>query len=77
MLVLTRKLHQSIQLLDRETGLEISVRVTDIGQGQVGLGIDAPQNVLIVRSEILGTPQAAKFHAAIRPADEPEGASGL
>ena len=48
MLVLSRKLDESIVLGD-----DITVRIISIDKGVVKLGIDAPKNVSIVRSELL------------------------
>ncbi|MFB9973258.1 carbon storage regulator CsrA [Allobacillus sp. SKP2-8] len=47
MLVLTRKTGESIQIGD-----DISIKVVAIEGDQIKLGIDAPQNVDIHRSEI-------------------------
>lgn len=48
MLILTRRVDESIAIGD-----DIIVRVIDIDNGQVRLGIDAPQRVRILRSELL------------------------
>jgi len=48
MLVLARKLDESIVLGD-----DITVRVISIDKGVVKLGIDAPKNISIMRSELL------------------------
>jgi carbon storage regulator CsrA len=48
MLVLARKLNESIVLGD-----EIIVKIISIDKSVVKLGIDAPKNVSIVRSELL------------------------
>lgn len=47
MLVLTRKLNQSITI-----GRDITVRVVEIRGGEVKLGIDAPADVTVDREEI-------------------------
>ena len=47
MLVLARKLHESITIG------EIKITVVDIARGQIRIGIDAPKDVSIVRSELL------------------------
>ena len=49
MLILTRKVNQSI-----ETDNGIKIMVTEIKDNQVKLGIDAPANVTIIRSELKG-----------------------
>ncbi len=48
MLVLSRKLNQSIHIGDG-----ISIRVVRIKGNSIQLGIDAPQDVHVVRSELL------------------------
>ena len=48
MLVLARKAEESIQL-----GEDIIVKVISIDKGVVKLGIDAPKDVNIIRSELL------------------------
>lgn len=48
MLVLARKLDESIVLGD-----DITIKVISIDKGVVKLGIDAPRDVAIVRSELL------------------------
>ncbi len=48
MLVLARKTNESIVLSD-----DIIIRVISIDKGVVKLGIDAPKNISIVRSELL------------------------
>ena len=48
MLVLARKTNESIVLGD-----DITVRIISIDKGVVKIGIDAPKNVTILRSELL------------------------
>jgi carbon storage regulator len=48
MLVLSRKLNERIYIGDN-----ITLTVTRVGAGHVRLGIDAPDDVLIRRSELL------------------------
>jgi carbon storage regulator CsrA len=48
MLVLARKTDESIQLGD-----DIMIKVISIDKGVVKLGIDAPKDVNIIRSELL------------------------
>jgi carbon storage regulator len=48
MLVLSRKLNERIFI-----GHDITIMVTRLGNGQVRLGIEAPQDVLIRRSELI------------------------
>jgi carbon storage regulator CsrA len=56
MLVLTRKSDQSILIGD-----DIEIMVTEIRQGKVRLGINAPRDVLVQRTECAGKfdPRAA------------------
>ncbi|MCK4738257.1 MAG: carbon storage regulator CsrA [Sulfurimonas sp.] len=48
MLVLARKTNESIVLSD-----DIIIKIISIDKGVVKLGIDAPKNISIVRSELL------------------------
>lgn len=51
MLILTRKLNESIQI---GTGPgAIRVKVTQVDRGKIRLGIEAPADVVILRSELL------------------------
>ena len=59
MLVLARKLDESIVLGD-----DITVRVISIDKGVVKLGIDAPKNISIMRSELLEDVKDANIAAA-------------
>jgi carbon storage regulator len=53
MLVLSRKVGETILI-----GEQVSVTVVRIAPGVVRLGIDAPDNYTILRSEIAGAEQA-------------------
>jgi carbon storage regulator len=55
MLILTRRPGESIRIGDN-----ITVTVTKIGRGQVGLAIDAPRETKILREELVGTPPKPK-----------------
>lgn len=48
MLVLTRKIHQSIYI-----GNDIMITITDVDRGKVRIAISAPKDVPIYREEIL------------------------
>ena len=65
MLVLSRKLNQSIHIGDG-----ISIRVVRIKGNSIQLGIDAPKDVHVVRSELLERdarqPTSAELLAALR-----------
>ena len=68
MLVLTRKLHQSIVIGD---GVEIVV--LEVRGEQVRLGIKAPKDVAVHRKEVFEQIQEANLDAAkVRPEDVPE-----
>lgn len=53
MLVLTRKQHESITLTDIRTGDEIVVTLCRNGRNAVRIGIEAPRDYQIVRTELL------------------------
>lgn len=55
MLVLTRKIDQSIRIND-----DITITVVAVEGGSVRLGIEAPRSVLIMRTELIGKPALAK-----------------
>ena len=59
MLVLTRKINQSIHIGD-----DIEIKVIQIDGDQVKIGIDAPKNVEIHRSEIYIAIQEENSEAA-------------
>jgi len=59
MLVLARKLNESIVLGD-----DITLTVISIDKGVVKLGIDAPKNIAIMRSELLEDVKDANIAAA-------------
>lgn len=48
MLVLSRKINESIQIADN-----ITITVVDVHQGKVRLGITAPKNIQVYRSELV------------------------
>lgn len=59
MLILTRRLGESIQI-----GNEVVVTITRIQGGNVRIGIEAPHDVMIVRSEICGEVGGFSFPTA-------------
>ena len=68
MLVLTRKLHQSIVIGD---GIEVVV--LEVRGEQVRIGIKAPKDVAVHRKEVFDQIQEANLAAAeVRPEDVPE-----
>jgi carbon storage regulator len=54
MLILTRRPGESIQVGD-----DIEISVLEIRGNQVRIGINAPADVLVLRSELLNTPPAS------------------
>lgn len=60
MLILQRKKNQSITI-----GSDITITVTDIGNDQVKLAIDAPRSIPIARSELLEAAEANKEAAVL------------
>ncbi len=69
MLVLTRKLGESIVIGD-----EVSVRVLGIRGGQVSLGFTAPESVRIFREEVVKTIEVQNQGAALPASDALSGA---
>lgn len=68
MLVLTRKLHQSIVIGD---GIEVVV--LEVRGEQVRIGIKAPKDVAVHRKEVFDQIQEANLSASdVRPEDIPE-----
>lgn len=52
MLVLTRKVGESIKMGD-----DVTVTVLEVDGGKVRIGIDAPREIEIVRSEVAKNPE--------------------
>lgn len=68
MLVLTRKVHQSIMIGD-----DIEIVVLEVRGEQVRLGIRAPKDVTVHRQEIYSQIQTENVEASkTRPEDVPE-----
>ena len=61
MLILTRKLNDEIKL-----GSEITVKVLAISEGQVKLGITAPDDVKIFRGEIYEKVKESTIEASVQ-----------
>ena len=57
MLVLTRKTSQSIVLTC--DGSEVRLKIIRVGRDKVSLGVEAPLNVKVLRSELRGDRPAA------------------
>lgn len=62
MLVLSRKVGETIRIGD-----DITIMVVRIRPDQVGLGIDAPKDVTIVRTELLAQPRGSVERKAEEP----------
>jgi carbon storage regulator len=62
MLVLTRKLNQTIVIQDN-----IRVKIVEIADGSVKIGIDAPKEILIYREEVFEEIQKENRRAAELP----------
>lgn len=60
MLILQRKKNQSITI-----GSDITITISDIGNEQVKLAIDAPRSIPIARSELLEAAEANKEAASL------------
>lgn len=55
MLVLTRKIDQTIVIAEKTTGKKTTVVVLGINRNEVKFGFQAPGNVLILREELMDT----------------------
>lgn len=52
MLILTRNINESI-VLEYSNGNKVTIEVLDVNGSQVRIGLDAPKEINIVRSELL------------------------
>lgn len=59
MLVLSRKQFEGIQI-----GSDIRIKVVKVDRNQVRLGIEAPNDVMIVRDELINDPEAHEARSA-------------
>ena len=64
MLVLTRKKNEAIYVADN-----VEIRVLEIRGGRVRLGIQAPREIPVTRSELLAIPNTAPARHAAEPED--------
>lgn len=61
MLVVTRKIGESLVLQDKSTGAEIArVFIASVDRGQVKVGVKAPTSLAIWRTELIETPDGEK-----------------
>ena len=67
MLVLSRKVMETILI----PHLGISLKVLRVGGGKVSLGIEAPPDVSIIRSEIASSEQMKSFTHRLKPISQP------
>ncbi len=65
MLILSRKPEESIIIADT-----ITVKVVSIEKGVVKLGIDAPHNIRVLRSELVRAVEDSNKQASSNPSDE-------
>lgn len=54
MLVLTRRIGESIQI-----GQEIEIHIISVEGNQIRIGVDAPKDVLVLRSELSGQSESS------------------
>ena len=66
MLILTRKLDEEIKI-----GSSISIKILSISEGQVKLGISAPADIEIFRSEVYEKVKQVTIEASKQSAQKP------
>jgi len=72
MLILTRKLNEEIKI-----GSGITVKIISISDNTVKIGIDAPQNIQIVRTELYDKVKEVSASAIKSVKDKPSDLSKL
>ncbi len=72
MLILTRKINEEIKI-----GSDISIKILSISEGQIKLGISAPEDVEIFRSEIYEKVKQVTIEASIQGKQQPMDKSKL
>jgi|YelNatPaOPRAMG01_1025707.scaffolds.fasta_scaffold00063_26 carbon storage regulator len=72
MLILTRKIEEEIKI-----GSDVTIKVLSISEGQVKLGISAPGNVAIFRSEIYEKVKMVTIEASESCTEKPKDLSKL
>ncbi len=72
MLILTRKLNEEIKI-----GSGITVKIISISDNTVKIGIDAPQNIQIVRTELYDRVKEISLQAAKSVKEKPAELSNL
>lgn len=68
MLVLSRKIGETLKIGD-----DIEIQILDVNRGQVRIGIAAPKQVNIVRSELLDRPRPSETAHNMKPAQQDNG----
>lgn len=72
MLILTRKLNEEIKI-----GSGITVKIISLSDNTVKIGIDAPQNIQIVRTELYDKVKEVSAHAVKSVKEKPSDLSKL
>jgi carbon storage regulator len=72
MLILTRKLNEEIKI-----GSGITIKIVSISDNTVKIGIDAPQNIQIVRSELYDKIKESSVKAINSIKERPAGLTKL
>ncbi len=62
MLALTRATNEGLVIIDRETGVKIKILFKVLDRGKVRVGVDAPEQVQIIREEILNRKRTEKVN---------------
>lgn len=72
MLILTRKINEEIKI-----GSDITIKILAISEGQIKVGISAPDDVEIFRSEIYEKVKQVTIEASIKGKHQPRDLSKL
>ncbi len=72
MLILTRKINEEIKI-----GSDISIKILAISEGQIKLGITAPEDIEIFRSEIYEKVKQVTIEASLQGKNKPADISKL
>ncbi len=79
MLILTRKLDEEVKIASSRSvnNFEISIKILAVSEGQVKLGITAPQEIEIFRKEIYEKVKQVTIEASKQSTRKPADASKL